>query len=92
MSWFVFVVRLEEGIDRDRVARLLQNRGIATRAYFAPIHLQPYMRQKFGFREGDFPVAEKVAASTLALPFHGNLKESQMDAVVTELRNALAAH
>jgi len=91
MSWFVFVIRLEEGIDRDRIARRLQARGIPSRAYFSPLHLQPYMREKFGFKPGDFPVTEKVSASTLALPFHGGLEESEIELVVNGLRDAIAA-
>jgi perosamine synthetase len=60
-SWFVFIIRLEEGISRRRVIAHLQNRGIPTRTYFTPIHLQPYLQERFGYREGDFPVAERVA-------------------------------
>src|SRR5438067_11034469 len=58
MSWFVYVVRLQPGSDRDQVIRELERCGIPARPYFPPIHLQPFYREKFGFRRGDFPVAE----------------------------------
>ena len=64
MSWFVYVVRLEEGFtreDRDRILKGLEERGIGCRNYFAPIHLQPFYRELLGTREGDFPVTESVA-------------------------------
>jgi perosamine synthetase len=89
MSWFVFVIRLDPRIDRDRVIEQLEARGIPSRVYFTPIHLEPYYRQRFGFRPGDFPIAERVAASILALPFHTNLSDAEMDEVVAALQSAV---
>jgi perosamine synthetase len=89
MSWFVFVIHLDPRIDRDRVIEQLEARGIPSRVYFTPIHLEPYYRERFGFRPGDFPVAERVAASILALPFHTNLSDAEMDEVVAALQSAV---
>ena len=89
MSWFVFVIHLGPHIDRDRVIEQLEARGIPSRVYFTPIHLEPYYRQRFGFKPGDFPVAERVAASILALPFHTNLSDAEMDEVVAALQSAV---
>lgn len=89
MSWFVFVIHLDPRIDRDRVIEQLESRGIPSRVYFTPIHLEPYYRRRFGFRPGDFPVAERVAASILALPFHANLSDAEIDEVVAALRSAV---
>jgi perosamine synthetase len=88
-SWFVYVVMLEEDVDRDDVMRAMAAVGIPTRAYFAPIHLQPYIRDRFGFRGGELPVTESVAARSLALPFHNNLTEGQIDRVVEALAKAV---
>jgi perosamine synthetase len=90
LSWFVYVIRLHRDINRDRVIAELESKWIPSRVYFTPIHLQPFYRQSFGFSEGDFPVTERVAASTLALPFHGNLPVEDMDYVVEALRHAVA--
>jgi perosamine synthetase len=89
MSWFVFVIHLGPHIDRDRVIEQLEARGIPSRVYFTPIHLEPYYRQRFDFKPGDFPVAERVAASILALPFHTNLSDAEMDEVVDALQSAV---
>jgi perosamine synthetase len=89
MSWFVFVIHLEPRIDRDRVIEQLEARGIPSRVYFTPIHLEPYYRRRFGFRPGDFPVAERVAASILALPFHTNLSNAEINEVVDALQSAI---
>ena len=89
LSWFVFIIRLQPGIDRDRVIAELEKSRIPSRVYFTPIHLQPFYRRSFGFAEGDFPVTERVASSTLALPFHSNLADDEMDYVVESLRHAV---
>jgi perosamine synthetase len=81
LSWFVYVVRLADGIDRDQLRAALAARGIDSRPYFPPIHLQPFYRERFGFRPGMFPHAEAAGASLLALPFHGNLAEEDIDYV-----------
>jgi len=86
MSWFVYVIRLAPDIDRDVVMARLAERGIPSRPYFPPIHLQPFYREKFGYRGGEFPVTEKIARSTLALPFHGRMEEEEVDHVCTAIR------
>ena len=85
MSWFVYVVRLAQGIDRDGVMVKLAERGIPTRPYFKPIHMQPFYRKRFGYCKGDFPVTERVASSTLALPFFGTMGEEQVDYLCQQL-------
>lgn len=88
-TWFVYVIRLASWIDRDAVMRELHARGIPTRPYFVPIHLQPFYRERFGYGEGDFPVTEAVARSTLALPFSSTMTEPQVEAVCQTLRAVL---
>jgi perosamine synthetase len=91
LSWFVFIIRLEEWISRDYVIAHLQDHGIPTRTYFSPIHLQPYFMEKFDYREGDFPIAERVANGTLALPFHSNMSEAGIAHIADHLRVAVAS-
>jgi len=89
ISWFVYVVRVARHIDRDGVMRFLQERGVECRPYFAPIHLQPFYRQQFGYREGDFAAAEDAGRRSIALPFFNSITEEQIDYVVTILKDAL---
>jgi perosamine synthetase len=92
MSWFVFVVRLNdlfEPGDRDEVMRGLRAEGIGCNNYFPPIHLQPYIRDQFGFKEGDFPVCEYVSARTLALPFFSRMTSYQIGRVCETLERVL---
>jgi perosamine synthetase len=89
-SWFVYVVKLPSGVDRDGVAARMRERGVATAPYVPSIHLQSYMRERYGFREGMLPVSEECSARTLALPFHGRLDPGDQEYVVETLRTALA--
>jgi perosamine synthetase len=88
-SWFVFVVQLPAEADRDGVIGALGAQGIAAKAYLPCIHLQPLYRERFGFRGGEFPVAEGVAARSLALPFFTAMGEAEVDRVATALEAAL---
>ena len=89
-SWFVYVVKLPEGVDRNGVmARLLAD-GIATAPYLPSIHLQSYMRERYGFSEGMLPVSEDCSARTMALPFHARLGREDQEQVAAALRAALA--
>ena len=89
MSWFVFVIRFESWIDRNLVMQTLLDREVGCRPYFTVIHLQPFYREMFGYKEGDFPVAEIVANGTLAIPFFNNITEEQIDIVVDETKRAI---
>ena len=89
-SWFVYVVTLADWIDRDGVMADLRERGVDVAEYVPCIHLQPYMRERFGFREGMFPVAEDLSSRTLALPFFTGLEEDDQERVVEAVRAAVA--
>jgi len=88
-SWFVYVVKLAAGIDRNGVISRLAEDGVASKPYLPSIHLQPYYRERFGYRSGMLPVAEDASARTLALPFHSQLSAEEQDRVVGALARAL---
>jgi dTDP-4-amino-4,6-dideoxygalactose transaminase len=88
-SWFVYVVEVADGIDRDAVIDRLAERGIASKAYLPCIHLQPYFRERFGFKGGEFPVAERASSRSLALPFFTAMAEAQVERVCDALAEAL---
>jgi dTDP-4-amino-4,6-dideoxygalactose transaminase len=90
MSWFVYVIRFDPGLDRAAIARRLEAQGIPSRPYFTPIHLQPYFVERFGYHPGDFPIAEDLGRRSLALPFSSVLTEEQVETVCRALRQAIA--
>ena len=89
-SWFVYVVKLRAGVDRERVIDALQADGIATARYLPSIHLQAYMREAYGFREGMCPVSEDLSRRTLALPFHARIEPEDQQRVAAALAAALS--
>jgi len=88
-SWFVYVVELPEAADREAVISVLEERGIGSARYLPCIHLQSYMRERYGFSEGLCPVAEAKSRRTLALPFHARLTADEQEFVADALRDAL---
>ncbi len=89
VSWFVYVIRFARDVDRGKVAGRLAEQGIPVRPYFLPIHLQPYLKERFGYRPGDFPVTEELGQRGLALPFSGKMSEEQVETVCRALVEAL---
>jgi perosamine synthetase len=88
-SWFVYVVQVPAGADRDAAMGALAERGIASKAYLPCIHLMPHYRERFGFRGGEFPVAERISARSVALPFFAGMSEEQTERVVGALGDVL---
>ena len=101
ISWFVFVVRLadvspprlastgKQGGHRDKILEAMRKRNIQVSNYFSPVHLQPFMAERFGYKPGDFPVTESVSKSTIALPFYNNLTKDQTATVCKTLKEVL---
>jgi perosamine synthetase len=93
-SWFVYVVRLADRFtqaDRDAIIASLRGQGIGCSNYFVPIHTQPYVTEKLGVKEGDFPLTEHLAARTIALPFFARITEEQIGRIKAALVDAIAS-
>jgi perosamine synthetase len=88
-SWFVYVVGLPDGVDRDGAIRELRARGVDSKPYLPAIHLMSFYRERFGHREGEFPVCEDVARRSLALPLHPELTDGEVERVVAALAGVL---
>ncbi len=92
MSWFVYVIRLQSRYTIDQRNALIGKmlaRGIQVSNYFPPAHLQPFIVERFGCKEGDYPVTDATCQRTMALPFHNNLTQDEAKLVCTELNAAL---
>jgi len=87
-SWFAYVIRITNG-RRDAVRFALRDAGIETREYFPAIHLQSFMRERFGFKDGDFPFTESMARETLALPLYIGLRDVDIERITTEIRESI---
>lgn len=92
LSWFVYVVKLAEnfsGKKRDKIIKEMAAKGMQCSNYFQTIHLQPFYRNTFASKEGDFPVAEDISKRTIALPFFNDLSEKDIDFVVENLKSTV---
>jgi perosamine synthetase len=90
-SWFVYVVQLPRSANRDATMQAMAERGVETKPYLPAIHLMSFYRERFGHREGEFPVCEDVSARSLALPFFPGISEGQVAQVAEELAQLLPA-
>jgi perosamine synthetase len=90
-GWFVFVVQVPRGVDRDETVRALAAAGVQSKPYLPAIHLMSFYRERFGHREGEFPMCEDVAARSLALPFFPEMSEGQVARVAECLAAVLEA-
>ncbi|MBW8040964.1 MAG: DegT/DnrJ/EryC1/StrS family aminotransferase [Planctomycetes bacterium] len=92
LSWFVFVIRLAEGFtrrQRDEILEAMREQNIQVSNYFSPVHLQPFMIERFGYKQGDFPVTESVSQRTIALPFYNSLTYDEVAIVSKTLKETL---
>ncbi len=89
MSWFVYVITLDEKIPRDKVLNALKKRGIGSRNYFSPIHLQPFYERQFGFKSGLLPITEDIGSRSIALPFYNNLIEDDQNYIAESLKQII---
>lgn len=93
LSWFVYVIRLDQTRfsrqDRDQIMNELNSKGINCGNYFPPIHLEPFYVNMFGYKQGSFPVTEKLSNLTIALPFYNNLTEAEIKYVCDSLEEIL---
>lgn len=89
VSWFVYVIRVASGLDRNQFIRDLDANGIPARPYFAPIHLQPFMVEQFGYQEGDFPITEDLGNRGVAIPFFTKMTQAQVKTVAEVVKKVI---
>jgi len=87
-TWFVYVVRIACG-RRNAVMEALKKKGIQTKPYLPVIHLQPFMKKMFEFKKGDFPIAERIASETLALPLYIGMNKKDVQYICSQLKKIL---
>lgn len=90
VSWPVYIVRLDESVDRAKVIEELAVQGYPSRPYHPLLHLQPFLKEKYGYKHGDLPNAESLAERMLTLPFSGNMSEKQVDSICNSLKQILS--
>ena len=88
--YYKFPILLPEGCDRQQATAQLRELGIPIGSvYWPPIHLEPFYRERFGHREGNFPVAEELLYRTITLPLFVGLSDDDVEYVCHSLREIL---
>jgi perosamine synthetase len=90
LSWFVFVIRLPEGVNRESLQAAMAGDGIATGRYFAPLHQQPALKAVSGRPSNQLALTEQIAPRMMALPFFNRITEREQEEVSASLRRAIA--
>jgi perosamine synthetase len=91
-AWHLYIVRIDlerVSIDRAEVIRRLGEAGIGASVHFIPLHLHPHYQGRYGYRPGDFPVAERIFQSSISLPIWPDMTAGQVDRVATTLLELL---
>lgn len=87
-SFFAYSIRVTNGA-RNRMQSYLQKKGIETRVYFPPLHLQPFIEKSFGFKKGDYPITEKMSAEILVLPIFVGMSRKHVEYISEQIRQAI---
>ena len=88
-TYMIYTIKIDSqkpGISQDMLMYKLEEKGIQTKIYFPPVHLQPIFR-KMGYKEGMLPVTEAISNQILSLPFHSKLTTEEMEYMVDCLRD-----
>ncbi len=87
-SWHLYVIRLVRErlkISRNQFIEELKKRKIGTSVHFIPLHFHPYYAQKFGYRKGDFPRAEKFYEEIISLPLYPKMTDEEVDYIISAI-------
>ncbi len=77
------------GKTRKEFMVQLKERGILTQVHYIPIHLQPYYRKHFGYKWGDFPIAEGYYKKALSIPIHPSMSDDDVYRVIEAIEDLL---
>ena len=81
-SWHLFVVKVA---NRDELIEELKSRGIGCSVHFIPVHKHPYYKERYGYRESDYPVANRVFEQSLSLPIYPDMSDEEVEYVIQNL-------
>jgi perosamine synthetase len=88
-AWHLYPVRVDAGIDRGEVFRALRAEGLGVNVHYVPVHLHPYYRERFGYRGGEFPIAEDAYARLISLPMFHAMTDRDVDDVVVAVKKVM---
>ena len=88
-SWHLYVLGFKN-LDRKTVFQSLKSKGISVNVHYIPVHLQPYYKEKYGYRKGEYPQAEKYYERSLTLPLFPGLSDTDVHFVITSVKDTIS--
>ena len=91
-AWHLYPIRLDLPkfvVGRDEIFRALRAENIGVNVHYIPVHLHPYYRGRFGYRSGEFPVAENAYDSLITLPLFPGMADQDVNDVTAALEKVL---
>lgn len=85
-AWHIYVVQVNE---RDRLFRILRENGIGVQVHYIPVHLLFFYKKKFGYKQGDFPVAESYYQKAITLPLFPKMTNHNIERVINLVKNEI---
>ena len=76
-------------LDKISFFKKMQKKGILLQVHYVPVHLQPFYKKNFGFKNGDYPIAEKFYENEVSIPIYPNLKKTEQEYVINLLLKEL---
>jgi perosamine synthetase len=89
-AWHLYPVRVDASVDRAEAFRALRAEGLGVNVHYVPVHLHPYYRDRFGYRGGEFPIAEAAYGRLISLPMFHGMTDADADDVVAAVRKVMA--
>jgi len=83
-AYHMFIIWVDPK-NRGQIRKNLEKAGIQTSVHYNPIHLEPYYKKTFGYKKGDFPMAERLGFSTITLPLYPALTKKEQDYVIKKV-------
>ena len=88
-SWHIYCIRVKDTIKRKKIFSFLREQGIGVQVHYIPVHLQPYYRTNFNYKEGDFPKAENYYKSAITIPLFFNLGKTEIEYIIEKIKDAI---
>lgn len=87
-AYHLFTIWIDKS-KRDEILQKLGKDGIGVAVNYRAVHLLTYFKQNFGFKRGDFPIAEDIGDRTISLPFYEKLQSKDIKYIVSKIKTFL---
>lgn len=87
-AWHIYPIQLRS-LDRQKVFAALQKEGLGVQVHYMPLHLHPFYKKQFGYKTGDFPIAEKYYQRAITLPLFPKMTNKNIEDVIRSVKRVI---